>query len=201
MHFAMRVCRRGRSTQTRSIMSPRTVTCVLLLQVRSLRSSSFSVSFFLMLLACRCLLSMRCSRFCTERRSYVGRRARTNSGRRKTRRFSPVEQRQISSLVAAAIRRIPKPNAPSSDERAIDNKSLAPPRHSAARADRHEVDEEIITSSLALRLPYEDPDRLFRTLVNWGRHADLFDHDVERKKLFAEPPPGAASTELRAAES
>ena len=70
-----------------------------------------------------------------------------------------------------------------------------------ARADRHEVDEEIITSSLALRLPYEDPDRLFRTLVNWGRHADLFDHDVERKKLFAEPPPGAASTELRAAES
>jgi hypothetical protein len=38
---------------------------------------------------------------------------------------------------------------------------------------------------------------LFRTLVNSGRHADLFDHDVERKKLFIEPRPDEASTELR----
>ena len=70
-----------------------------------------------------------------------------------------------------------------------------------SRAERHEVDEEVITSSLAIRLPYEDPDRLLRTLINWGRHADLFDHDVERQKLFIDPQPGAASTELRSPES
>lgn len=56
-------------------------------------------------------------------------------------------------------------------------------------------------SSLALRLPYEDPERLFRTLVNWGRHADLFDHDVERKKLFVEPEASETSTELRSPEA
>lgn len=70
-----------------------------------------------------------------------------------------------------------------------------------ARAERHEVDEEVIESSLAMHLPYEDPERPFRTLVNWGRHADLFDHDVERKKLFIEPQPGATSTELPNAEA
>jgi hypothetical protein len=42
--------------------------------------------------------------------------------------------------------------------------------------------------TLATHLPYEDPARMFHTLVSWGRHADLFDHDVERKKLFREEP-------------
>jgi hypothetical protein len=37
-------------------------------------------------------------------------------------------------------------------------------------------------------VPYEDPERMLRTLVNWGRHADLFDHDVERGKLVGDPP-------------
>ncbi|HEX7703966.1 MAG TPA: nitrate/sulfonate/bicarbonate ABC transporter ATP-binding protein [Kofleriaceae bacterium] len=70
-----------------------------------------------------------------------------------------------------------------------------------ARAEQHEIDEDLVMSSLALRLPYEDPDRLFRTLVNWGRHADLFDHDVERKKLFIEPEASETSTELRSPEA
>ncbi len=61
------------------------------------------------------------------------------------------------------------------------------------RADEHAADVEVVLEALALRLPYEDPDRMLRTLVNWGRHADLFDHDVERGKLFVEPPPVAAS--------
>jgi NitT/TauT family transport system ATP-binding protein len=57
------------------------------------------------------------------------------------------------------------------------------------RADRHEIDEDLVLSTIALRLPYEDTERVFRTLINWARHADLFDHDVERKKLFLEPEP------------
>ena len=55
------------------------------------------------------------------------------------------------------------------------------------RSEGNEIDEDHILSTLALRLPYEDPERIFKTLVNWSRHADLFDHDVERKKLFIEP--------------
>ena len=55
------------------------------------------------------------------------------------------------------------------------------------RADHHELDEEVVLSSLALRIPYEDPERMLRTIVNWGRHADLFDHDPIRHKLFMEP--------------
>jgi len=54
------------------------------------------------------------------------------------------------------------------------------------RADHHEVDEDFVLSSLAVRLPYEDAGRMFRTLVNWARHADLFDYDAARKKLFIE---------------
>jgi NitT/TauT family transport system ATP-binding protein len=57
------------------------------------------------------------------------------------------------------------------------------------RADNHELDEDHVLATLAVRLPYEDSERLFHTLINWGRHADLFDHDVTRKKLFIEVPP------------
>jgi NitT/TauT family transport system ATP-binding protein len=61
------------------------------------------------------------------------------------------------------------------------------------RAEGHEVDVDVVLSTLALRLPYEDPDRMLQTLVNWGRHTDLFDHDVERGKLFAEEPERATA--------
>ena len=56
------------------------------------------------------------------------------------------------------------------------------------RSDRWEIDEDVVLSSLALHLPYEDPGRMLHTLINWGRHADLFDHDPERQKLFMERP-------------
>jgi NitT/TauT family transport system ATP-binding protein len=55
------------------------------------------------------------------------------------------------------------------------------------RAEDHAVDTELVLETLALRLPYEDPERMLKTLINWGRHADLFDHDVDRNRLFVEP--------------
>jgi NitT/TauT family transport system ATP-binding protein len=66
------------------------------------------------------------------------------------------------------------------------------------RADGHAIATEIVLETLALRLPYEDPDRMLRTLVNWARHADLFDHDVVRGRLFIEQP--QAQPDARAAE-
>jgi NitT/TauT family transport system ATP-binding protein len=55
----------------------------------------------------------------------------------------------------------------------------------------HALDDDVVLSQLAIRLPYEDVDRMFATFVNWGRHADLFDHDADRQVLFLEPPPAA----------
>ena len=53
------------------------------------------------------------------------------------------------------------------------------------RAANHRLEGEAVLEMLALRLPYEDPERMLRTLVNWGRHADLFDYDQARHELFA----------------
>jgi len=61
------------------------------------------------------------------------------------------------------------------------------------KAERHEIDELDVLSELALNLPYEDAERQFRTLVSWGRQADLFDHDPERHKLFVEYTPTSQS--------
>jgi NitT/TauT family transport system ATP-binding protein len=63
-----------------------------------------------------------------------------------------------------------------------------------ARAANHRVDGEVVLEALALRLPYEDPARMLRTLVNWGRHADLFDYDQARDELFTDP--GALAAEV-----
>jgi NitT/TauT family transport system ATP-binding protein len=46
------------------------------------------------------------------------------------------------------------------------------------------LDEDVVRSTIALRLPYEDGERVFNTLVNWGRYADLFDRDPARGLLY-----------------
>jgi NitT/TauT family transport system ATP-binding protein len=56
-----------------------------------------------------------------------------------------------------------------------------------SRAANHRLDSEAVLEMLALRLPYEAPERMLTTLVNWGRHADLFDYDQARRELFIEP--------------
>ncbi len=50
------------------------------------------------------------------------------------------------------------------------------------------LDDDVVLSNVAMRLPYEDPERLLRTLVGWARNADLFDYDPERHLLFVDEP-------------
>jgi NitT/TauT family transport system ATP-binding protein len=50
------------------------------------------------------------------------------------------------------------------------------------------LDEDIFLTTAAMRLPYEDPERLLRTMVGWARTADLFDYDPERHVLFIDQP-------------
>ena len=52
------------------------------------------------------------------------------------------------------------------------------------RADRNELDEDVLLTSFAIQLPYEDSQRMLATLVNWGRHAEILDHDPDRKLVF-----------------
>ena len=41
----------------------------------------------------------------------------------------------------------------------------------------HRVDAEDIRSELATLLPYEQPSKLFDTLITWGRYAEIVDYD------------------------
>jgi NitT/TauT family transport system ATP-binding protein len=50
------------------------------------------------------------------------------------------------------------------------------------------LDEDVVLTTAAMRLPYEDPERLLLTLVSWARTADLFDYDPERHILFIDEP-------------
>jgi NitT/TauT family transport system ATP-binding protein len=61
------------------------------------------------------------------------------------------------------------------------------------RAENRRLEGEVVLEMLALRLPYENPERMLTTLVSWGRHADLFDYDQARHELFIEVPSAAAA--------
>ena len=44
-------------------------------------------------------------------------------------------------------------------------------------APEHRVDAEEIRKELATLLPYDQPSKLFETLITWGRYAEVFDYD------------------------
>jgi NitT/TauT family transport system ATP-binding protein len=72
-------------------------------------------------------------------------------------------------------------------ERALQLRIIAEVYEQIHRADG-KLDEDVVLSTAALRLPYEDPERLLKTLVGWARNADLFDYDPERHLLFIDQP-------------
>jgi NitT/TauT family transport system ATP-binding protein len=53
------------------------------------------------------------------------------------------------------------------------------------RAEDHEVDEQFVVGQLAITYPHEAPRQLFRTVINWGRYAGLFQYSSSRKFLYA----------------
>jgi NitT/TauT family transport system ATP-binding protein len=61
------------------------------------------------------------------------------------------------------------------------------------RAERNELDKDTVLSTLILHLPFEDPERLLQTIVNWGREADLLDLDGVRQVLMLNVEPRAAA--------
>ncbi|HZY60565.1 MAG TPA: AAA-associated domain-containing protein [Candidatus Binataceae bacterium] len=46
------------------------------------------------------------------------------------------------------------------------------------------VDTELVKEHLAMLLPNEDPERLFNTIVNWGRFAELFGYNKDEERFY-----------------
>ena len=43
-------------------------------------------------------------------------------------------------------------------------------------------------SALVMRLPTEDVDQLFKTIVSWGRYAELFGYSADDQTLYLDQP-------------
>jgi NitT/TauT family transport system ATP-binding protein len=52
-----------------------------------------------------------------------------------------------------------------------------------AQEDRS-LDKEIVLEHLAILLPSEPPERVFHTLVNWGRFAELFGYNKDQNRFY-----------------
>jgi NitT/TauT family transport system ATP-binding protein len=48
--------------------------------------------------------------------------------------------------------------------------------------------EDVVMEELAIRLPTQDIEKLFETIVAWGRYAELFGYDPEQKILYLDQP-------------
>lgn len=50
--------------------------------------------------------------------------------------------------------------------------------------DKEEISESALQEEIAEKLPYENADKIFDTIVDWGRFAEILDYDINRKVLF-----------------
>jgi NitT/TauT family transport system ATP-binding protein len=53
--------------------------------------------------------------------------------------------------------------------------------------------QDVVEEELAVRLPTEDIDQIFKTIIAWGRFAELFGYSAEDKVLYLDQPAAPAS--------
>ncbi|MGH7933584.1 MAG: AAA-associated domain-containing protein [Candidatus Binataceae bacterium] len=46
------------------------------------------------------------------------------------------------------------------------------------------LQKEVVLEHLAMLLPNESPERLFSTIVNWGRYAELFGYNKDEDRFY-----------------
>jgi NitT/TauT family transport system ATP-binding protein len=44
--------------------------------------------------------------------------------------------------------------------------------------------KEVVLEHLAMLLPNENPERIFATVVNWGRYAELFGYNKDEDRFY-----------------
>jgi NitT/TauT family transport system ATP-binding protein len=54
------------------------------------------------------------------------------------------------------------------------------------RADKHELEWDVIQSALELDFPPEEADKQIEIAVNWGRYAELFAYDDDKSTIYLE---------------
>jgi NitT/TauT family transport system ATP-binding protein len=58
------------------------------------------------------------------------------------------------------------------------------------RAEEKSVPKDVVLEMLAIKLPYEHPERLFQTVLNWGRTAKLLAYESGSNLLSLHPTMG-----------
>jgi NitT/TauT family transport system ATP-binding protein len=51
----------------------------------------------------------------------------------------------------------------------------------------HRMHKDVVEEELAIRLTTEDIDRLFHTIITWGRFGELFGFDSDSQILYLDP--------------
>jgi NitT/TauT family transport system ATP-binding protein len=54
------------------------------------------------------------------------------------------------------------------------------------------IDDDELLSDLTIHFPFSKAPGLFRTVVEWGRYANLLDHDTRAKRLLLTETEGGA---------
>lgn len=52
------------------------------------------------------------------------------------------------------------------------------------RKDDLSLDQDIVLEQLAILLPNEDPEKLFETMVGWGRYGEYLGYNADEKLLY-----------------
>jgi NitT/TauT family transport system ATP-binding protein len=65
-------------------------------------------------------------------------------------------------------------------------------QHLLQEAREHRMTKEIVEEELCVRLTTEDVDKVFQTVVGWGRFAELFGYDATSEELYLDESPTPA---------
>ena len=65
---------------------------------------------------------------------------------------------------------------------------------------QEEVDEETVMKDISTALPYENPEKILKTMIAWGRYAGLMDYDTNTK-MVTRPEAEEAEEEQKTAVS
>jgi NitT/TauT family transport system ATP-binding protein len=66
------------------------------------------------------------------------------------------------------------------------------------RQENFSVDEDIVLEELAVLLPTEKPQTMFRSLVRWGRYAELFGYNANQRRLYLDTEGASSPPALKA---
>jgi NitT/TauT family transport system ATP-binding protein len=67
--------------------------------------------------------------------------------------------------------------------------------HLLKEAQGNHLSKEIIEEELAVRLTTEDVEKVFNTIVGWGRFGELFGYDASSEELSIDPDPSSSPNE------